>query len=213
MTKTTKLLLGSIAVPLMLAAAGAQARETLNLADLKPGETRTIGEGAKQVTVSRQGDVATIQRPAADGERALSITCQLGSDSCRVVTLGDPEKLAIFVEKTRSCVNGVGDCNPLEEVDLEGLGIDSRIVVDKIVDCDGPGDCAEDDGGSGGVTVLHLNSGGRSGVLLRCPQGDTTMRVDSADADHTYFCPKHEVALERVRGPHLRSASERSEAQ
>ena len=35
-------------------------------------------------------------------------------------------------------------------------------------------------------------------VVLRCPEGDTTMRVDLDEADETYLCPKHSLPLEKL---------------
>jgi hypothetical protein len=34
---------------------------------------------------------------------------------------------------------------------------------------------------------------------LRCPEGDTTMRVEKAEAEDVFLCPKHSVPLEQVK--------------
>jgi hypothetical protein len=36
-------------------------------------------------------------------------------------------------------------------------------------------------------------------VSLRCPEGDTTMRVDKSEAEDVFLCPKHSVPLEQVK--------------
>ena len=37
-----------------------------------------------------------------------------------------------------------------------------------------------------------------SKVSLRCPEGDTTMRVEKEEAEDVFLCPKHSLPLEKV---------------
>lgn len=198
-----------------------------DLADLADGETRIIGSGVKQVSVTRNGDEATIFRAARGNESELSITCRLGSDNCKILTYDDdPEQVMIMIEKTRECVNGVGDCDDgVFGVDaLDGAG--SRVVIRKI-HCDEAGKCDEFedvssagaegaarvlietvDGERGGGDMVFIRRAGENGfnfrfgdgktVALRCPEGDTTMVVDKDEADDVFLCPKHSQPLEKV---------------
>lgn len=36
-------------------------------------------------------------------------------------------------------------------------------------------------------------------ISLRCPEGDTTMRVEKTEAEEVFLCPKHSVPLEKVK--------------
>jgi hypothetical protein len=78
----------------------------LNVADLADGETRIVGEGAKQVTVSREGDAITIRRsnPAEDAD-IIDIVCQAGKDTCKILTIDeDPEQVVVVIQKIRTCI-------------------------------------------------------------------------------------------------------------
>lgn len=199
----------------------------LDLADLADGETRVIGVGPKQVTVSRSGDEATVTRPANADDAELSITCRLSTDSCSVLTFDDdPEKVMIVIKKTRECEHGVGDCE-MDVVAMDELGEGmNRIVVTKTVECDEDGDCTEAadvtellHGGHGmfhvktagpgseDVVVIGEHGGGHPVMILeesgkttlRCPEGDTKMHVDPEEADDVFLCPKHSVPLEKQK--------------
>jgi hypothetical protein len=112
--------------------------ERFDLSDLSDGETRTFGTGARAVTVSRSGDAVTISRSrSGDDVSGIDITCQLDDDTCTVLTFpNDPEKVMVAIEKERTCVNAVGDCDFSFG---EGHG-GGHVVVD--IDCDGD-DCEE----------------------------------------------------------------------
>jgi len=112
--------------------------ERFDLSDLSDGETRTFGTGARAVTVSRSGDVATITRTGSgDDVSAIEITCQLGDDTCTVLTFpNEPEKVMVAIEKVRTCANGVGDC----DFSFGAGHGEGHVIVD--IDCDGD-DCNE----------------------------------------------------------------------
>jgi hypothetical protein len=50
-----------------------------------------------------------------------------------------------------------------------------------------------DDHGKGNVVFIGDNK-----ISLRCPEGDTTMRVEKAEVEDVFLCPKHSVPLEKV---------------
>jgi hypothetical protein len=209
--------------------------EAFDLSDLADGETRIFGTGEKQVTATRDGDVATITREPSGDESGLEITCHLSKDTCKIMTDdGDPEKVMIMIKKTRECIDGEGDCD--EGLELMDLGFTSddahTIVIRKTVECDDEGNCTEDVTHHGGPhgdaeAIIELHAGvdaagevivvGEGGswvgdhaegnvvfitrddkVSLRCPEGDTTMRVEKNEADDVFLCPKHSVPLEKV---------------
>jgi hypothetical protein len=173
--------------------------ERFNLADLRDGETRVFGRGDKQLTATRDGDEVELTRPARGKESALRVTCQLSSDQCSVVTFGDePDKVMVLVQKERVCVDGEGDC----DVDIDivrGIGgheSGARVIVTDL-DC-ADADCEELAGPEGPMKIIRVHASHESShVSLRCPKGDTTMRVDTDDADKTYLCPKHSLRLEK----------------
>ena len=111
--------------------------ERFDLSELRDGETRTFGSGARAVTVSRSGDSVTISRTeSGDDVSVIDVTCDVNQDSCTVLTFpDDPEKVMIAIEKERVCVNGEGDCDF-----SGGIAAAGHIVVD--IDCEGE-DCPE----------------------------------------------------------------------
>jgi hypothetical protein len=193
--------------------------EAFDLSELRDGETRTFGQGAKQLTAQRVGDVVTLTRsPEGDG-KALEITCNVPRDACSIVTFDDePEKVMIVIEKRHECVNGAGDCDGAIDVSVDhpsAGGTELHAVVHR-VECDEAAGCAEleevighgsggiqifDDAGTGGSgKVMIVRSGGAAEgqVLLRCPEGDATLHVAADEADDSFLCPKHSVRLERA---------------
>ena len=139
-----------------------------NLADLADGETRTFGEGDRQITVHREGEIATITRDAAGEAEALDVTCELQRDTCTVMQFDDSDRIMISIAKTRECVGGEGDCTDF----VFGGGVHdgghlAQVVVDAIVDCqpDGESECED----------LHeiLAYGG--------PAGHRVIRIETTD--------------------------------
>ena len=63
--------------------------EVFDVSDLRDGESRTLGSGPKQVTVSRVGDDVTIVRIASDDEDKLEINCNASQDTCKIVTFDE----------------------------------------------------------------------------------------------------------------------------
>jgi len=192
--------------------------ETFDLSDLLDGETRTFGEGDKQVSVTRTGDVVAIDRTAAGATGKLELKCDVSRDSCQVITFADqPEKVMIMVKKSRECIGGVGDCEATVDVAIEDLdlGEGAHAIIRK-VKCDDAGNCETFEdvhgggemeiiadvhrAGPGNVMILRTDGTEADHVMLRCPEGDATVRVAKAEAGDTFLCPKHSVPMEQVEG-------------
>ena len=193
--------------------------ESFDLAELADGETRTFGEGEKQVTVTRVGSVVTIARDESAEKSKLEIQCDTGRDTCKVITFeDDPEKVMIMVKKTRECVNDVGDCHNVD-VTLDQIGEGSHAII-RTVKCDDAGDCRHTEkvvGGSeliaiheieGGphrkMMIVHSDEMDSDSVLLRCPEGDSRIHVDQEEAEDTFLCPKHSVPMVKAEKTFMR---------
>ena len=186
-----------------------------DVADLQDGETRTFGEGDKQVTVTRDGDFVTINRVETGEERQVKIKCHVDKDTCQVMTFEeDPERVMIIVKKTRECVHGEGDCEATVDVHLDQLKLGHGMhTMIREVRCDDEGNCEEFEGvhggaeveiqadvhadGHGNVMIFKTNEMGGDKILLRCPEGDSKVTVDKEEADDTFLCPKHSVPMEK----------------
>jgi hypothetical protein len=190
--------------------------ETFNLGDLREGETRTFGEGEKQITATRLGEIVTIDRVAGGDERHLEIKCDVERDTCQVITFEEnPQKVMIVVKKTRECVDGVGDCEATVDVTLDDIdfGEGAHAIIRK-VHCDDAGNCQEfedvhhsgatvevtadfDDGDHPSIVIMR--SDGMDGkVTLVCPEGDATIHVAEEQAEDTFLCPQHSVPMEQA---------------
>ena len=139
-----------------------------------------------------------------------------------------------MIEKSRECVNGVGDCDEDVLVSIDDLQFGesgAHVVIEKLVDCDGD-DCEESlvhvlgEGaghGTAHVELIHddgddphekrmvfVHAGGGqaysfgSKTMLRCPEGDATIHVEREEADETFLCPKHSVPMESIVGSSMR---------
>jgi len=199
----------------------------LNVSDLADGETRIVGTGAKQVTVTRNGDEVRIERPARGDDSEVSIACVVDQDTCKIISFDDdPEKVMIMIQKTRTCIDGEGDCDAHHGMHFETMhgGEGHAMVITKTVECDDAGNCEETEdirrhGGHGGeATVIIEALAGAEGnvfvhdggavrihgmdpntITLACPEKDATVRVDKEKADEVFLCPQHNVAMERQK--------------
>jgi len=194
-----------------------------DLSQLAEGETRVFGSGEGAVTVTRRADVATITRAAAGDSQAVDLRCDLGRDKCRIVTSDtEPERVMIVVQKERTCVDGEGDC---AEVSLDGIdalpGDGRQITINKVVSCDNPHECKDAEALSDRMMRIHVDgelspdhfvfttADGAAhpeivvmprgdSVLLRCPEGDATLRVTKEEARDVYLCPKHAQPMQKI---------------
>jgi hypothetical protein len=121
--------------------------ETFDLADLYDGETRTFGEGEDQITAVREGDV--VRLTGLRENRVPEITCNVVTDSCKVISVNGGTETMILVNKRRSCDDGE-DC---ETQDVHRVMIGHGAHVESLaqgqlgtwteaVDCDGDEDCS-----------------------------------------------------------------------
>jgi hypothetical protein len=189
--------------------------EKFDLSDLADGETRTFGEGDKTITATRVGDTVTIDREGEGDERPLKIKCAVDTDTCEVMTFdGEPGKVMIMVKKTRDCVPGEDDCEAIVDVTLDDfeLGEGTHAIIRKI-HCNDEGDCEKFEdvhgvgemeihadvhhGGHGNVMIFKTDEVVGNQVMLRCPEGDSTVMIDKEEADETFLCPKHSVPMEK----------------
>jgi hypothetical protein len=202
--------------------------EEFDLSDLADGESRVFGDGDKQVTVSRRGDEVTITHPPERDGSPMSIVCDLDSDDCKILTFDEgPARTAIMIRKAAGC-DGDEDCDQILLTELAIGDEPSRIMIRKTIDCEGDDCAEADSvirvGGKQSLATVQVMADGMittdehdvlllSGdaaahgfivvgdgeeVVLRCPEGDTTMRVDLDEADETFLCPKHNVPLEKL---------------
>lgn len=182
--------------------------ETFDLSDLRDGETRTFGEGAKQITVDRLGDVVTIVREESGDEGKLEILCDAGKDTCQVITFEkDPEKVMIMIKKTRHCINDVGDCDGMN-LTIDSIAGAGHAII-KTVKCNDAGECEHFEnviGGPASVEIhefkggphhnmMFISDGHADEVLLSCPEGDSRIHVGLEEAEDTFLCPKHSVPM------------------
>lgn len=186
-----------------------------DVSDLQDGETRTFGEGDKQVTVTRDGDIVTINRMEEGDAGPIEIKCHVDKDSCQVLSFEeDPEKVMIIVKKTHECVEGEGDCEATLDVHLDDLKLGKGMhTIIREVRCDDEGNCEEFEDvhsgaqveiradmhhdGHGNVMILKADEFDGNKVMLRCPEGDSSVMVDKEEADDTFLCPKHSIPMER----------------
>lgn len=171
--------------------------DVVNLSDLADGETRTFDTEKGQIVASRDGDsvLLTIRK---DGEEEHSFTCVTGKDECLVITPkdGDDKSTVLMIKKTALTGEGetmdiemmvLGDHHAMAHGKAMFIGEDGSSMLRLHTGHEGMKVQVED-----GAHVIHIES---SGVVLRCPEGDTTMRVDKDEADETYYCPRHDVPL------------------
>jgi hypothetical protein len=189
--------------------------EGFDLSQLADGETRVFGAGDHSVTATRRGDVATITRAASDDGQAVDVTCELGRDKCRIVTTASaPERVMIVVQKERTCVDGEGDCAEVSVDAADAMpGDGQRIEIRKVLRCEDPDHCEESEDLSGDPMMFISPLAGMDhpdvhefilamphgdSVLLRCPEGDATLRVKKDEAEQVYLCPKHSKPMQKA---------------
>lgn len=195
----------------------------IRMEDLADGETRVIGEGEKQITATRRGDVVAFSRDAVGDSAALDLECTIGTDGCRIVTFDDdPDRVMLIVEKVRRCENGEGDCLDMDETIHAIAGADGghavihrvtggpgegvrMIRIKKAVDCDADGNCqdVEDAHGDGHgataeVIVESLGAGahaaGKHGEMVFIQRGDQ-VALRCSEGDTTMHVDPQEADL------------------
>lgn len=189
--------------------------ERFDLAELADGEVRTFGEGEHRITAERKGDVITIV--VGDSEMVHDLKCDAAEDNCFVILSGDDEKVKLMMTK-----GGEGHGHMEQQVMVMALGDheahgghemyfsdEDGERIDVTVSTHGEGGhwVSKDDGN---ISVFVTRSGEgdphnnrilvrADGAMLRCPEGDTTMRLQKGDEDEgPFYCPKHDIKLEKV---------------
>lgn len=139
-----------------------------------------------------------------------------------------PARTAIVIRKSTDCDDAAGDCARVLLTELSIGDEPTRMLIRKKIDCAGDDCVEAEEtvqiggkqsfatvqvmtdgltvAGSEDVMLLGQGEGAYGfvvlgdgdGVVLRCPEGDTTMRVDREEADRTYLCPMHSLPLEKA---------------
>jgi len=202
--------------------------DLFDVSELEDGESRSFGPIDKQTTATRSGDIVTISSDATGDREAITVDCQLGNDTCKIgVSDAQSDQVVLMIQKSRTCVNGAGDCAMIVRHDQLSGGA-NQIIVERIVECDEDGNCTQDDIGdashnvlietitsaSGDGNVFVVDGGAPEGLhmllelsdktTLRCPEGDTTMHVDNEEADDVFLCPQHSQPLEKQERSQMR---------
>jgi hypothetical protein len=111
--------------------------DSFDLSELADGETKVFGGGDKQITASRRGDTIFIEHSEDGDGRPVSIECEVGQDSCRVMTFGDDDsKVALMIKKRHL---GLHVMSIDEDVMLGGDG-ETTITITQVGDCEDGGD-------------------------------------------------------------------------
>lgn len=188
--------------------------ERVDLSELADGESRTFGDGEHAITATRTGDVIAI------GVGDESIECLAGEDHCFVILASkdDGEEVKLLVRsgddsdldhevRVMEFSTVAGDCD-MDDCDMDDCGMDDCAADCEMHAVHGDARWVEDggkdirifiddaDGEAGMPHLIRLHS---EGVVLRCPEGDTTMRLRKDEAAKgPFFCPLHNLELEKV---------------
>ena len=185
----------------------------------------TVSRRGDQVTISRAGadnrerlemtctlgrDDCRIVTFDDDPEKILvvvqkQLTCEDGVGDCADVDVmalgghfqGDWVSTAhaeggahvIRIQKSVECDDD-GNCEAADELIQDGEGVHDVMIR-------ALGDVHTIDH-AGAMVFLHKDDGK---VTLRCPEGDTTMRVETEEAGDVFLCPKHSTPMEQAKGP------------
>ncbi|MBD3869104.1 MAG: hypothetical protein IFK94_13360 [Acidobacteria bacterium] len=181
---------------------------TLKLEDLADGETRTFGEGDHKVTVTRNGDQLSVNVDGLEGLKGLhgkhvmigsaghDIDCDSEKGDCNLWVSEDGNVIKLGaggIGGNAMFFSDEGDAhgNVIIEAIGDGGDIEKNVHVIRI--------------GEGGPHIVKMIGGmmGHHGshgdhTVLRCEEGDTTMVLDTDEAEEVFFCPKHKTELKKV---------------
>jgi hypothetical protein len=167
--------------------------ERVDLSELQDGETRFFHAGDRQLIAARTGDSVALTLEGPEGEEK-TFDCDLATTRCFVVEPREADgRLMILMERTQE---GAAD-HEIFELALAPAGAgDGEQTIDVVVQAEGEGTGAAEHGAH---HALALDAAG--GTLLRCPEGDTTMRLGPGEEDAGPFrCPRHGIELEKAKG-------------
>ena len=192
-----------VASPGVVGIADHEGVEVMDLSELADGETRTFGSGEHTITATRKGEVISISIPGGDGDLAKTVDCKVGgSGGCFAFSTDDTAGVKMIV------VDGDGDNSIRRKIEVIKIGEgDSGVFAHhdaNVFAWSGVGEGAVDvealiERHAGHPMVLRLGGDKR---VMKCPEGDTTMRLDKDD-DRMFYCPQHNVELEEVEIDHL----------
>jgi hypothetical protein len=175
--------------------------ESFDLSELADGETRYFGPREREVAVTRTGDEVVMTLSGDDGE-THEIKCNVVEDGCFIFTGDENEDASIRIMRTRG-PHGHGREDFLFVGD-ESLSDGRRVLIEALSAVDNKfvfGDqrmqWVSDDEDAGGHQQLFRMLA-EPGTLVRCPEGDTTMRLEEDESAEGYYCPRHNVMMETV---------------
>lgn len=195
--------------------------ESFDLKDLADGETRTFGSGDDEIRATRSGDTIRIEVPGDDDAKMIELQCGDDDDECRVHVHGHDGANVVMIRRdghgdhktveVRRIVTGEGDHEVLVDVDEIVRSVTAAvgdIHVMAVGEGGGENVWITDEGENIVIEELAGPHGnlmfiGEPGEMVRCPEGDTTMRLDEADKDQSFYCPKHKVLMEKVDRPQV----------
>jgi len=181
----------------------------------RDGDTATIYRAATdekselEITCLLTKDTCKIATAGDDSDQVFIIVektreCVNGEGDCdhdlTDLRLGDGSH-TIVIRKTVECddegnctesedANACGEAHGYATIQLEtaSAGAGEGVVIV------GEGDHMLGGHAKGNVFFISEDSK----VSLRCPEGDTTMRVEKEEAEDVFLCPKHSLPLEKV---------------
>ncbi len=177
-------MIATLAFALTASVVLAGAGNTVDLSELRDGETRVFGSGEKELIATRTGDTVTLEGAATADRSAISVDCRLGSDNCQVTTFDSNDRIMIQIEKERVCENGVGDCDDdvMVMAGMPGNIPEGAHVIIKKVKCEGD-DCEEfewvSDGKFGEAEMIIADIAGEGGNVFIPDGGDHEVMVFS----------------------------------
>jgi hypothetical protein len=178
--------------------------DPFDLSELADGETRYFGPREREVAVTRTGDEVVMTLTGDDGEQH-EIKCNVAQDGCFMLTSDDDDRAAIMIMSSER-LHGHGEGEFLftagGDADIAAEG--ERIVIRTL----GAGDNefffgdhalhweADSEGAPGHRKFIQMLA--HPGSMVRCPEGDTTMRLEKDESAQGYYCPRHNLLMEEV---------------
>jgi hypothetical protein len=193
--------------------------QTLKLEDLADGETRTFGEGDHKVTVTRNGDKLSVKIDGMEGlhgkhvmigSAGHDIDCDTEDGDCNLWVSDDGNIIKMGTGGMHGNMMFIGDegdahGNVIIKSMGDGTDIEKEVHVIRIGEGGENAFTVDVDGEAGGPHIIKMIGGlmGHHGshgdhTILRCEEGDTTMVLDTEEAEGVFFCPKHKTELKPV---------------
>jgi hypothetical protein len=169
-------------------------------------------ESGMEITCHLDRDTCKIMTDDGDPEKVMIVIqkvrecvngegdCEVDVDLMDVGVFGDDAQ-TIMIRESINC-DDEGNCT--EDVShMGGVHGEGHALIELQTGVDPDGNVIVI--GEGGNWVGAHATGdmvfisGDDKVSLRCPEGDTTMRVDKDEAEEVFLCPKHSVPMEKVQ--------------